>query len=140
MKMRKQDISHHQKLNSFVEQYGWIDPKRFGNQASQDAWLITQHMVHDEGKFQKRMLSLMKPGENISATKYALLSDRIKIIFDKKPQKYGTQGKCQSDGDWQVEPVENFELIDQRRLAIGFERFVEYEARMDFKCASRFED
>jgi hypothetical protein len=136
-RMRVLDIAHHEILNTIVDKYGWIDSERFGQQASHDAWLIAQHMVHDKGVFQKKMLSLMKPGTNVDKTQYALLSDRIAVIFDKLPQIYGTQGKCQEDGDWKASPIKNFDTIDSRRLAIGFEGFAEYESRMDAKCLAR---
>jgi Family of unknown function (DUF6624) len=137
MRMRELDVAHHKTLNNFVDKYGWINPERFGEQASRDAWLITQHMVHDGGDFQKQMLSIMAPGVNVSGTQYALLSDRIAVIFDKQPQEYGTQGKCQKNGNWQVSAVRDFGSIDARRLSLGFETFAQYESKMDAKCATR---
>ncbi|WP_371395779.1 DUF6624 domain-containing protein [Fretibacter rubidus] len=134
-KMRDQDIRHHEALNDIVEQYGWIDIERFGQQASHDAWLITQHMVHDKGVFQKKMRSLMTPGTNVDKTEYALLTDRIAVMFDKLHQTCGTQGKCQSSGDWTASQIKDFDTINSRRLAMGFaETFAEYETRMDAKC------
>jgi len=136
-RMREQDIAHHDELNLIVEMYGWIDPNRFGKQASRDAWLITQHTVHDKGVFQKKMFSLMEPGTNVDSTQYALLSDRIAVIFDKADQEYGTQGKCEN-GDWKASPIRDFDTLDDRRLAIAFHTFAEYEAIMDAKCLDRF--
>ena len=137
-RMREQDVTHHVELSLIVDIHGWIDPDRFGKQASQDAWLITQHMVHDKGVFQKKMLSYMEPDVNVESTQYALLSDRIAVIFDKSAQEYGTQGKCQQDGNWQASPIRDFENLDKRRLVIGFEIFADYESKMDTKCLKRF--
>jgi len=134
-KTRDSDVSNAIQLHAMIDRYGWIDSNRFGVEAERAAWLIAQHMVHDQGKFQRYVLQKMSENPHYNGANYAILSDRVSAIFDKEPQKFGSQGKCQKSGKWESSPIENKEFLDERRLKIGLDKFSEYSLRMDIKCS-----
>ena len=134
---RDSDVSNALQLHAIIDRYGWIDAKRFGEKAEQNAWLISQHMVHDQGKFQRYVLQKMSKSSNYNNVNYALLSDRVNIIFDKEPQQFGSQGKCLKSGLWEPSAIDKKEELDDRRKAIGLKPFFEYSNRMSEKCAAQ---
>lgn len=56
---------------------------------------------------------LAKRGE-VGREGYALLLDRVLVMGQHKPQRYGTQF-TQAGGTMQMEPVEDAEHLDERR-------------------------
>ena len=135
--IRDSDVSNGLQLHALIDRYGWIDSTRFGVETEQNAWLIAQHMVHDQGKFQRYVLLKMAESENYNKANYALLSDRVNVIFDKVPQSYGSQGKCDDKGRWNPSPIKDEHNLDQRRKQIGLDSFADYSKRMNSNCAVR---
>ena len=135
--VRSVDERHLISLDQIVETYGWIDSRRFGEQAESDAWLLVQHMVYDRGVFQEKILnlteSLILSGE-ASAPHFARLSDRIKIIFRKEKQLYGSQGKCVSPGLWEASPMEEVSEVEAARLEVGLKPFKDHLEKMSLEC------
>ena len=120
-------------LKAVLARIGWFDISRYGEEASQAAWLIVQHSDYDP-EWQKRMLKVLEPrvkSGDMQGKYYAYLVDRV-ASNAKRPQVYGTQGRCVGKGDWQpfdtMEPVK----LDVRRREVGLEPIDEYRRR--FTC------
>jgi len=137
--VRELDIGNANELQIFIDKYGWIDSKRFGKKASYYSWLIIQHMVHDGGEFQRRMLEVMQPlalEKKVRPQDYAMLNDRVKVLFDKSMQDYGTQGQCKQ-GIWEPAPIKNRDKLHKRRVDMQLPLFSEQQKQMDAICSRR---
>ena len=134
---RKYDVFHASELDKMLEEHGWIDSKRFGYDAEQNAWIIAQHMVHDGGMFQRRVLDIMIANSDSDRATIALLADRIAAIFDQSPQVYGSQGSCGDDGVWRPTEISNLDELDSRRISIGLEPHETYTSRMNKFCETK---
>ena len=77
-------------LKKVVDMYGVPNIPKFGRDATLYGWLIAQHT--QDLDFQKKYLELLKKEDpkNIFLKHIAYLEDRINM-YEKKPQKYGTQ-------------------------------------------------
>jgi hypothetical protein len=119
-------------LKEQLARIGWFDSRQYGWTADITAWLMVQH-ADDEVDFQERVLATLKRlvregGTNLS--NYAYLYDRV-AVNRRRPQAYGTQGRCVGD-EWQPRTIERPEELDSRRAQIGLEPEDEY--RKGFKC------
>src|SRR3712207_4370224 len=82
-------------LKAAIARMGWFDISRYGEDASQGAWLLVQHSDHDLG-WQRQMLAVLEPRVrrgDMQGKYYAYLADRV-ATNSKLPQLYGTQGRC----------------------------------------------
>jgi hypothetical protein len=120
-------------LKAVLARIGWFDISKYGEEASQAAWLIVQHSDYDPD-WQQRMLAVLEPrvrSGDMQPKYYAYLVDRV-ASNAKRPQVYGTQGRCLAKGNWQpfdvVEPLK----LDERRKQVGLEPIAEYRSR--FNC------
>jgi hypothetical protein len=120
-------------LKAVLARIGWFDISRYGEEASQAAWLIVQHSDYDP-EWQKRMLKVLEPrvkSGDMQGKYYAYLVDRV-ASNAKRPQVYGTQGRCVGKGDWQPFDVVDPAKLDGRRSEVGLEPIDEYRRR--FTC------
>ena len=116
-----------ERMKHIVKQIGWPTVSKVGSEASDDAWLLVQHADHDVA-FQKECLDLMKKEsqEEVSEEDIAYLHDRI-CVNEGRPQFYGTQFTTNEYGAYGPEPIENIELVDERRAEIGLKPLAEYK-------------
>lgn len=110
-------------IESVMEQFGWIDSKRFGKTVSNHAWLLVQHADHNP-EFQAMALKLMEPyleSGGINRSNYAYLFDRVAVNTGMK-QRFGTQPDwiC-VDGEMQLQPLEDPKNVNKRRKKMGME-------------------
>jgi len=115
-------------LKRVLDQFDWVDIERFGEAASQRAWLLAQHADTDID-FQSLALSRMQPYVDkggVSKQNYAFLWDRVAVNQDR-PQRYGTQpaGGC-VDGRLEPAPMEEPDSVDVRRAAMGLGPLEDY--------------
>ncbi len=109
-------------IESLLQDYDWIDRKRFGKVVSDHAWILVQH-ADDHPEFQAdvlaRMQKYLKSG-GVDKSNYAYLWDRLAVNTGQK-QKYGTQPiwECSGDGNLTLAPVEDPDNLDQRRKSMG---------------------
>jgi hypothetical protein len=119
------DSLHTHRLREIVQEYGWPGVSDVGQEAANAAWLILQHSPDHE--FQRATLVLMEDaverGE-ASARSLALLTDRV-LIHQGLPQRYGTQFRF-VDGGIEFHPIEDPELVDERRASVGLPTLEEY--------------
>lgn len=55
---------------------------------------------------------------------------RACLVQRSRPQLYGTQFINDETGVLRPEPIQDLDVLDERRAAIGLEAFAEYEATM----------
>ncbi len=115
-------------LKRQMAEIGWFDIERFGAGADKAAWLLVLHADRDRA-FQREVLAMLEslPPGKTSPKGVAYLYDRV-ANADGRPQKYGTQGNCQSDGTWAPYPIEDPASVDTRHKAIGLIPLAEYVA------------
>lgn len=112
-------------LKKIMEKYLWITVPEFGFKASEDAWIIVQHAMHDP-EFQHKVLYLMEyclSKKEIDPIHYANLYDRITSHYKKfgMKLKYGTQ-VTYNDKKKELEllPYDGtLEDLNERRSKIG---------------------
>lgn len=123
-------------LKADVAANGWFTISATGARASSSAWLMAQHADRDRD-FQRHVLTLMEPlvatGE-VSRANYAYLWDRI-AVSEKRPQRYGTQGRCTAPGKWEPDEIEDRDRIEALREEAEIGSLAEYEAHMQPHCA-----
>jgi hypothetical protein len=121
-------------LEGVLKRIGWFDISRYGEDASQAAWLIVQHADHDPG-WQREILNVLAPrveSGDMQGRYFAYLMDRV-MVNAGKPQTYGTQGRCVS-GEWQVREVSDPVALDRLRADAGLEPFEAYRKRSEGSC------
>lgn len=120
-------------LKAVLARIGWFDISKFGEDASQAAWLLVQHSDHDRAWQERVLVDLERrvARGDMQARYYAYLSDRV-ATNAKRPQRYGTQGRCVGPGDWQPFETADPEGLDARRAALGLDPIAEY--RKHFTC------
>lgn len=119
------------RLAAIIEQYGWPGLTLVGEDGAWAAWLIVQHSIGNP-TFMRECLSLLKQaassGEAIS-WQVAMLEDRI-LMYEGKPQIYGTQYKPDKSGQLSPYQIENPESVNDRRLAVGLNTIEERTAEL----------
>ncbi|WP_454719096.1 DUF6624 domain-containing protein [Caulobacter segnis] len=123
-------------LRARVASRGWFKISTSGADADRAAFLLVQH-ADREPAFQGEMLALLESLVAAGETKpsnFALLSDRV-FVAQKRPQRYGTQGRCLVTG-WAPFDIEDSDGLDKRRLAVGLPPEAEYVALNSKRCVA----
>lgn len=116
------DDNSTQYMRKLLDEYDWIDRKRFGKRVSMAAWLLMQH-ADDHVDLQALALSRMEPylkNKGVDKGDYAYLWDRVAINSGRK-QRYGTQPtwECTAEGKLTLQPMEEPENVNKRRKKMG---------------------
>ncbi|MGR6913690.1 DUF6624 domain-containing protein [[Actinomadura] parvosata] len=114
-------------LYSVVATRGWPLISQVGERAARAAWLLAQHAT--SRAVQRLFLQVMADAvesDEASPRDFAYLVDRVRVRSGR-PQLYGTQFHDGASG-LEPMPIEDAELLDERRRAVGLEPFAEYEA------------
>jgi hypothetical protein len=108
------------RLKQMIAEHGWPGRSVAGEDGSEAAWLILQHSI-GEPDFQRAGLALVQQavaaGE-APAWQAAYLIDRIRV-FEGKTQVYGTQSAWNDDGAMAPCPMEEPDIVDERRASVG---------------------
>lgn len=127
-KQREIDSRNVKRLDEIVEKHGWPGLSRFGEKATTAAFLVVQHA---DLPYQQRYLPLLRieaaKGE-LPASHLPLLEDRVRLRTGHK-QIYGTQLTKNAAGQWEPQPIEDEEHVDERRARAGLEPLSEYIKR-----------
>ena len=118
-------------LKAVVARRGWPGRSEVGPEASNAAFLIVQHAVHDSA-FQAQALSLMERGVangEVRGADVAMLADRV-AVHRGQPQRYGTQAKL-LEGRLVLDPIADSAHVDERRAALGMPPLREYVRLLD---------
>jgi hypothetical protein len=134
------DARNTEDLKALLAIHPWFTISEFGERADNNAWLLVQHADHDRA-FQQRVLAILEPlvaRKETRPTHYAYLFDRLATSFsqpgERKPQRYGTQGRCVGKGQWEPFEVEDPAGLDQRRASVGLMPEAEYQKRFVDIC------
>ncbi|MCG6871359.1 MAG: hypothetical protein LJE84_03630 [Gammaproteobacteria bacterium] len=122
------------RLKALVATHGWPTISQVGEDGAEAAWLIAQHADSDpafQGEVLTRIQALLPAGE-ADAGDYAYLFDRLHIT-----QRYGTQGRCGTDGRWSPKTMEEPDQVDQRRAAVGLRPLAEYARTVSVELCSK---
>jgi len=127
--MKEVDTDNTDWLKQVVVDLGWIDSKRFGDQAADAAFLLVQH----SGDLPLMLAALPEIEQDVKAGRlnpqnFALLFDRLQIMQGGR-QRYGTQVMKDDKGDWIVGRLEEPDQVDERRKEIGLEPLQDYLSR-----------
>jgi hypothetical protein len=118
-----------EQLKKIVKKYGCITIKKFGEESSHYAWLVTQPANHDV-KFQKYYLELMISSKDVLIRDIAYLTDRV-LINQGKKQIYGTQFDPKTlEGNYSPFPIDDEEGLDARRKDMGLCSMKDYKKEM----------
>ena len=113
-------------LVRLLEDVGWIDADRFGEDARQNAFLIVQHSP--SLRLMGTVLPLLESEARADPTTgmlYAYLYDRYQLALCA-PQRFGTQLHVGLDGTHYVVRLEQLETVDERREAFGMGPLEDY--------------
>jgi hypothetical protein len=119
------DSENLEQFKEIITACGWPNTKK----ESHSAWLLTQHADSDIA-FQRLAKGLLEASvkAGIAAPRdLAYLADRI-ATAEGRPQEYGTQFSQPDRCHLVLDPVDNRDLVNRRRLAIGLQTLEEYEA------------
>lgn len=123
-------------LKGEIARAGWFTISRFGAEADNAAWLLTQHADKDPA-FQAQVLTMLEQlaaqGET-NRKNYAYLYDRV-AVGAHRPQRYGTQGRCTGPATWEPMEMETPGEVDERRRSVGLGPEAEYKATFVSRCA-----
>jgi hypothetical protein len=118
------DYVNGQRLQDFVEKYGYPDKDMIGEEGMEAFWLLVQHQDY-EVDFQEKCLRNCGFTDN----QKAYLKDRVRVNRGRK-QLYGTQFTRNDEGRLEPEPIEDKEELEARRKKMGLEPFSEYREKM----------
>lgn len=124
------DEESYQLMKQLFSQFGAIDVVRFGEKASDNAWLLVQHCPHVD--FMRQYLDVMLDNpEDFIPKNIAYLTDRV-FMYEEKPQVYGTQLRGDFNSDtWYVYKTIEPKDVNQRRAIVGLGSIEEYCEGMD---------
>ncbi len=91
---------------------------------------IAALIQHGDISAQRRLLDLVEPfalAGGFNGMRYALLYDRVAVAEDR-PQRYGSQFRCEN-GEQVYPPIEDPDMVDERRATLGLEPLAVYQAR-----------
>jgi hypothetical protein len=117
-------------LRTQLGEIGWFDIPTFGAEADSAAFYLAQHADRSP-EFQRAVLAYLEtlPAAKTSRRNVAYLSDRI-AGYERRPQRYGTQGTCQSDGTWKPNQLDDPDGVEARRASMGLDTLAENAARV----------
>lgn len=122
---RTVDSENLAQFKKIITTCGW--PKT--SKDSHSAWLLAQHADSDIAfqRFAKGLLEASVKAGIGAPRDLAYLADRI-AASEGRPQEYGTQFSQTDRCHMALEPVDDRQLVNRRRLAIGLQSLEEYEA------------
>ncbi|HEY0553279.1 MAG TPA: DUF6624 domain-containing protein [Thermoanaerobaculia bacterium] len=119
-------VENREYLKALIQEVGWIDIHRFGDEASGNAIVLAKH---------SRDLSLLMgilpfverdfSGQDKDNVIRAILYDGLQIDLGRK-QRYGTQLGVDAEGQPMVLPLEDAAKVEQFRKEIGLPPLAEY--------------
>ena len=117
------------KMEILIKEYGWPTYSMVGDLAADAPLLIINHHENPEIRkaYIKQVETACRSGEG-SCMEYAKIQDRI-LVEENKPQIYGMQFRYNEKRVIEPFPIENPEMVDQRRKEIGLGPLKDYLKR-----------
>ncbi len=129
--MQQVDMENTRWLKELIAREGWPSAAKVGREASNSAFLIVQHAIHDPA-FQRMMLDTITLGfqkGEVDGQSYALLYDRVTVKAGGK-QRYGTQAQIRN-GRIVFDPIEDSSKVDSLRASVGLPSLAVYRRTLD---------
>ena len=119
----RQDQIDQEKLLKLMPKSGWFPLSVYGEDGPLAAWLIVQHATNNPGLMRAtvRHLDELRRTREAKPTAYAIMYDRVALMFYHKGQRYGNQLECH-DGQQRPQRVQDPVHLNERRKAIGFKQ------------------
>jgi len=110
------------RLAAVMEKHGWPGESRVGRDGAEAAWLIAQHAIGQPAVQRAALAALWEATGrgDAPALQAAMLEDRI-LVFEGRPQRYGTQFDWDATGELSPLPIEDPGGVDERRQRLGLE-------------------
>jgi len=122
-------------LKQALAKLTWFDIETYGKDADQAAWLIAEHADNDP---ETQLLALNRMGVAVinkqsNAANFAYLWDRV-ALNTGRPQRYGTQMRCDAGAWTPVSPVEDVSKLNERRRWVGLAPEADYARQGAMMC------
>lgn len=124
------DSTHMAFIEEVFKTRGYPGKSMVGENLSLVAWKVLQQ---NPEKIELYLDLIRDAGSNgeIPRVNVATMEDQY-LMYQNKPQIYGTQGMVKNNGDAFIWPIEDAENVNQRRTEAGFEQTVEEYAKTVF--------
>lgn len=113
-------IANSKRLEQIIADFGYPTEDRVGKEVAAATWTIVMHSISNP-PFMKKVLTLLKSRDylnEIDPQELAYLEDRV-LVFEGKPQIFGTQFDWDEDGLLSPYPIENPDQVNELREKIG---------------------
>ncbi|MBB6501909.1 DUF6624 domain-containing protein [Pedobacter cryoconitis] len=125
-KMDEMDSVNLVKVESVLDQYGWLGQRTIGEDGNAALYLVVQHA---DRQTREKYLPLIRDAvrhQRALPSDLARMEDRILLGQDKK-QRYGTQlGFDRKTGKYFLFPLEDPDHVEQRRAKMGLNSLSAY--------------
>lgn len=118
------------RLDGILDDHGWPDSKRFGEDGEDAAWMILMHSISAPDVMRRGRALLAEAVERGGAAPHRLarLEDRIRTL-EGIPQIYGTIFDWDDEGRLSPLEVEDRDGVDERRADAGLPTLADDVAR-----------
>ncbi|HEY1037540.1 MAG TPA: DUF6624 domain-containing protein [Candidatus Paceibacterota bacterium] len=111
-------------IRDLIESHGFPFPENATEKAYKAAFLTVLHSP-DANLMKKVLLAYESRGDSALRKDQAYLTDKI-LVFEGKPQLYGTQYKTGTEGSVTFFDTEEPDELDARRIPMGLGTHAEY--------------
>jgi hypothetical protein len=124
--IKKTDTINIKIITTIIDKYGWLGAEVIGDQGNQVLFTVIQHAnLATQEKYLPIIREAAKEGKTLTSN-LAILEDRIALRQGKK-QIYGSQVWLDTKtGNIYVQPMEDPENVDKRRIEVGLPIMDEY--------------
>ncbi|MCA1578945.1 MAG: hypothetical protein LC794_16465 [Acidobacteria bacterium] len=113
------------RLREIIREHGWPTTSLVGHDGAVAAHRIAQHSINhpDLMRACRNLIKAAGDRGEVPREQFAYIDDRIRV-FEDLPQLYGTQWRDSVNGT-EPYPVDDWNLVNQRRQALGLRPFDE---------------
>jgi len=134
--MKLHDTQNEARVKAIIAQYGWPGPSLVGRAGSSTVFLVLQHSnLATIQQYLPLIRQATAKGE-LGKGELALMEDRV-LIFQNKPQVYGSQVRSNAAGQMEFFPIEDEAHVDERRATMDLGPLAEYAKRFNFTYTPR---
>lgn len=113
------------KVETILEEHGWVGPELVGPKAGDAIFMVLQHAdISYQQKYLPLVRQVTRDGK-IKTRDLAMFEDRV-ALREGRPQTYGTQLRAENGGKLHVSTMIDPDHVDERRAAIGLPPMAEY--------------
>jgi len=129
--MKLHDTQNEARVKAIIAQYGWPGPSLVGRAGSSTVFLVLQHAnLATIQEYLPLIRQATAKGE-LGKGELALMEDRV-LIFQNKPQVYGSQVRSNTAGKMEFFPIADEAHVDERRATMDLGPLAEYAKLFNF--------